>query len=128
MKRIFVAVCLAVSLAGPAAADTVHVLYENTLVLTDADGGVKTVLLDKSGKFEQTNARGEWAAGFWVKLDSRFCMTARGEFQVCFTLESGKSIGDNWGILGPTGEPAWTAEIKAGRADLKGGASAGRTP
>jgi hypothetical protein len=58
------------------------------------------------------------AAGFWTQKNSRFCMTARGASEICFPLESEKSVGDVWEINGPTGRLAWTARILEGRADL----------
>ena len=98
------------------------------VTLTDGQGGVTTVLLSRGGKFEQTNARGMWAAGFWTQDDSRFCMTARGESEICFPLETDKSVGDAWEIKGRTGRVVWTARIEEGRADLDASARAGGTP
>ena len=128
MRRIFLSAAMALAFAAPAWADTLDVLYSNTLSLTDSQGGVRTVLLAPSGKFEQTNARGMWAAGFWAQKDGRFCMTARGEAEICFPLEADKSVGDAWEIKGPTGRVVWTAKIEEGRADLGKGAPARETP
>jgi hypothetical protein len=128
MRRIFLSVATALALAAPASADTLDVLSRNTLTLTDAQGGVTTVLLAEGGKFEQTNARGMWAAGFWTQKDGRFCMTARGEAEICFPLEADKSVGDAWEIKGPTGRLVWTAKIEEGRAELGGGSPARETP
>lgn len=118
MRRIVLCTAIAVALGAAASAGTLDILYKNTLTLTDTEGRVTTVLLDEGGKFEQTNARGTWAAGFWGQKDGRFCMTARGESEVCFPLESEKLVGDTWEIKGPTGRLAWTARIEQGRADL----------
>lgn len=128
MRRVLLSATIALALASPASADSLDVLYRNTLTLTSAQGGVTTVLLAEDGKFEQTNARGMWAAGFWTQKDGRFCMTARGESEICFPLENQKSVGDTWEINGPTGGPVWTARIEAGRADLGRGAPSGGTP
>ena len=54
---------MAVAIAAPAAADAIHVLYANTLALTDAHGEVTAVLLKKGGKLEQINARGAGPPG-----------------------------------------------------------------
>ncbi len=118
MRRILLPAAVALALAAPAFADTLDVLYRNTLTLTDAQGGVKTVLLTDDGKFQQTNAQGMWAAGFWTHRDGRLCMTARGESEICFPFETGKSAGDTWEINGPTGRLVWTARIEEGRAEL----------
>ena len=127
MRRVLLA-AMTLAFAAPASADTLDALYKNTLKLTDAQGGVTTVLLEEGGKLEQSNARGTWAAGFWEQKDGRFCMTARGEAQICFPLETDKSIGDAWEIKGPTGKVVWTAKIQEGRADLGDGAPASKTP
>jgi hypothetical protein len=118
MRRTLFPAVIALALTAPAAADTLGILYGNTLTLTDAQGGVTTVQLAEGGKFEQTNARGIWAAGFWTRKDGGFCMTARGESEICFPLESEKSVGDTWEIRGPTGRVVWTARIEEGRAEL----------
>lgn len=128
MRRTLPFAAIALALAAPASADTLDVLYGNTLTLTDAQGGVTTVLLAEGGKFEQTNGRGMWAAGFWTQKDGRFCMTARGETEICFPLEADKSVGDLWEIKGPTGRAVWTAKIEERRASLRGGAPASETP
>jgi hypothetical protein len=118
MRRVVLSTAIGLALAAPVSADTLGALYRNTLTLTDAQGGVTTVLLAEDGKFEQSNARGAWAAGFWTHKDGRFCMTARGEAEICFPLEGEKSAGDTWEINGPTGRLAWTARIVEGRSDL----------
>lgn len=119
MKRLFLAAAIALGLAAPAAADTLDVLFKNTLQLVDAQGGVTTVQFSEEGKFEQTNARGVWAAGFWEKEEGRLCMTARGEAKLCMPLEADKTVGDSWEIRGPTGRLAWTATIAEGRQPLE---------
>jgi hypothetical protein len=124
MRRFAIALALSLSAATPAAADTIDVLLKNTLTLTDTQGGVTTVLISEDGRFEQTNAKGMWAAGFWTKEEGRLCITARGEATLCMPLEADKSAGDSWEIRGPTGRLAWTAQINEGRAEIRsGGAS-----
>ncbi len=118
IRQAFAACVLAAGLAGPAWADTVDLLLGNTLTLTDARGGVTTVLLSEAGKFEQTNASGAWAAGVWEREAARLCLTARGEARICLPLEADKDVGDSWEIKGPTGATAWTAAITEGRAEL----------
>ena len=118
MKRLLLAAAIALGAAGAAAADTLDVLVQNTLTLTDGQGGVTTLLLSEGGQFEQTNARGTWAAGFWTKEEDRLCMTARGAATVCIPLEADKAVGDSWDINGPTGRLVWTARINEGRAKL----------
>ena len=123
LRRACLVAAASLAVAGAAAADTMDALFQNTLLLTDARGGVTTVLLSEGGKFEQTNAHGMWAAGFWEKDDRRLCITARGESKLCMPLAADKSVGDSWAIQGPTGTVVWTAEIREGRAKLGPAAS-----
>ena len=55
-------------------------------------------------------------------------MTARGEYEICFTLGPGRSVGDTWEIRGPTGTAAWTARIEDGRVVLKPDGAPGDAP
>ena len=119
MKRVVLSAAIALGLAAPAAADTLDALFKNTLLLADAQGGVTTVQFSEEGKFEQTNVRGVWAAGFWEKEEGRLCMTARGEARLCMPLEADKSVGDSWEIRGPTGRLVWTATIAEGRPPME---------
>lgn len=118
MRRVSVALMLALGLAAPAFADTLDVLKANTLVLTERDGGAITVLVSDAGRMNQVNARGMEATGIWSMTERGFCWTARGEAQVCIPLAEDKAAGDSWEIAGPTGQVIWIAEIREGRADL----------
>ena len=127
--RLLAPLLLALGLAMPAAADTIGVLRENTLTLTQADGKVTTILLKEGRQLEQVNAAGVWAEGSWA-LDpqNRFCWTARGQATLCINMPMTEGVGAAWDVLSPTGQPVWRAEIVEGRADLKalsGGSSNG---
>ena len=125
MKRFLFPIAMALASVLPAAADTVDVLYENTLTLTDGQGRTMTLLVSEGGKLEQVNTAGMWAAAFWSQDGGRFCWTARGESQVCVPLAADKGVGDKWDIAGPTGQVVWKAEIVAGRVDLRTLSAAG---
>ncbi len=66
MSRILVAAAIALGAAGSGAANTLNVLVKTTPTPTDTHGGITTVLASERGRFEQTNVRGMWAAGFWA--------------------------------------------------------------
>jgi hypothetical protein len=119
MRRAAIALALVLGVAAPASADTMDVLKANTLVLTAQDGGTTVLLISDTGRLQQVNARGMWAAGFWSMNERGFCWTARGESEVCIPMPADKAVGDSWEIKGPTGKVAWTAEIQEGRADLE---------
>lgn len=120
LARILIPAALAVGLSLPAAADTIGVLRENTLTLTQADGKITTILIKQGQDLEQVNGAGVWAAGFWQLDPERgFCWTARGEASACINLPIDAGIGATWDVKGPTGKIVWKAEIVAGRADLR---------
>lgn len=120
LARFLVPFILAVAGALPASADTISVLRENTLTLTQADGKATTILIKDGQDLEQVNARGVWAAGFWQIDPSRgFCWTARGEATFCINMPTDVGVGASWDVAGPTGKIVWRAEIVAGRADLR---------
>ncbi len=120
MLRLLLPVSLALGLAMPAAADTIDVLRQNTLTLTQQDGKVTTILVNEGQDFEQVNGAGVWAAGTW-RLDEQrgFCWTARGEATLCISMPTAAAVGEAWDVRGPTGQAVWQAVIVAGRADLK---------
>ena len=118
--RLLAPLLLALGLALPAAADTLGVLRENTLTLTQADGKVTTILLKEGSDLEQVNSAGTWADGSWhLDPQNRFCWTARGQATLCINMPMTVDVGAAWDVLGPTGQPVWRAEIVEGRADLK---------
>ncbi len=121
IHRFIVAAAFSIALAGPAFADTIDVLKQNTLTLTDARGGVTTILLSEGGEMQQTDPAGMWAAGFWSMEERGLCWTARGKSQLCIPLETGKAVGDSWDIRGPRGDVVWTAVIIEGRSRLDAG-------
>lgn len=117
MKRLLIAAALAALCPSPASADTLSVLTANTLTLTDASGGVTTVLLNADNSLRQIDPAGVTASGFWSADNDRLCMTARGKAQICFSLPADKQVGDTFDLTGQTGRVAWTAAIAGGRAD-----------
>jgi len=118
MKRVLIAAGFVALCASPASADTIAVLMQNTLTLTDEAGGVTTVLINADKTLRQVDPVGMGASGFWSADNARLCMTARGKAQICFTLPADKQVGETFDLTGPTGKLAWTAAIVEGRADL----------
>ncbi|HVY88982.1 MAG TPA: hypothetical protein VG942_08955 [Hyphomonadaceae bacterium] len=118
-KRVAILAGLALASTVPAFADTIDVLYKNTLTLTDTRGGVYTILVSEDGKMEQTNSAGAWASGAWDMDGGRFCWTARGAAKLCIPMEADKQVGGTWEIRGPTGQLSWTAAFVEGRAKLR---------
>lgn len=118
--QFLVPLLAALSLAMPAVADTIAVLRENTLTLTQQDGKVTTIRVGEGQELEQWNAAGMWAAGTWELDEQRgFCWTARGQSTLCINMPASAGVGETWEVRGPTGQVVWRAEIVEGRADLK---------
>ena len=116
--RVFVPLLFALGFALPAAADTIDVLRQNTLTLTEQDGKVTTVRLKEGQELEQVNGAGMWAAGIWTLDEQRgFCWTARGQSTLCISMPMTAGVGASWDVLGPTGRVVWRAEIVEGRGD-----------
>ena len=59
--RLLLPLSAALVLAMPAAADTIDVLRQNTLTLTQQDGKVMTILVKEGEELEQVNGAGVWA-------------------------------------------------------------------
>ena len=120
MKRVIAPLLLAFGIVLPAAADTIGVLRENTLTLTQQDGKVTTILIKEGKDLEQVNSAGTWATGTWgLDQQNRFCWTARGQATLCITMPMTVGVGATWDIASPNGQVVWQAEIVEGRADLK---------
>ena len=122
MRTLFVWAAIALAFAGTAAADTIDVLRENTLILHEQSGKSYTILLDQGSRIEQVNSGGMWAEGSWTidaNDDNRFGWQVRGAATLCITMPKDKQVGDTWEIRGPVGQLVWTAEIQVGRADLR---------
>lgn len=120
LKRVLLPTALALGLALPAAADTIGVLRENTLTLTQNDGKITTILINEGSRMEQVNSAGVWAEGSW-RLDPErgFCWTARGQATLCIKMPMTEGVGATWDIVSPVGQVVWKAEIVEGRADLR---------
>lgn len=118
MRRLAAGLAISLGLAAPAFADTLDVLKTNTLLLHEASGRFYTLLISDDGKMEQVNSAGIWASGAWAIEDGKFCWQARGAAKLCIVMPADKGVGETWEIRGPTGQLAWTAEIREGRAKL----------
>jgi hypothetical protein len=64
MRSLFVCAAIGLALAGTAAADTIDVLRENTLVLHEQSGKSYSILIKEGARLEQVNSAGVWASGF----------------------------------------------------------------
>ncbi len=124
MRELIACLTLAVAsavAAGPAAADTMGVLAENTLMLSDSAGRTTAYLFSADGKVQQTRSDGNWAAGFWERKEGgRLCFTLRGEASVCLPMSDDHAVGDKWTVTGPTGLASFTLQILPDRIRLDG--------
>lgn len=122
MRKLLVCAAIAAAFVGSAAADTISVLRENTLILREQSGRTYTILIGEGSRIEQVNSAGTWAEGSW-KIDAtdagKFCWQVRGAATLCMPMPMDKQVGDTWEVRGPVGQLVWTAEIQEGRADLR---------
>lgn len=121
MRKLLLCGAIAATFVGAAAADTIDVLRENTLILHEQSGRTYTILIGQASRLEQVNSAGIWAEGMWGidPDDKRFCWQVRGAAKLCMAMPDDKQVGDTWEVRGPVGQLVWTAEIQAGRADLR---------
>ncbi len=121
MRKLLVCAAFALAIAGTAAADTIAVLRENTLILHEQSGRTYTILIGEGARMEQVNSAGTWAEGAWRinPDDKKFCWQVRGAATLCMAMPEDKDVGDMWEVRGPVGQLVWTAEIREGRADLR---------
>ena len=69
MRKALTTIALALVATGAASADTLDVIKENTLTLTDEKGSARVYLFFADGTFEQTTATSR-AAGKWSLRDT----------------------------------------------------------
>lgn len=123
MRRLLAGLAFAAMAAGSAAADTLAVLKENTLVLTGRDGRATGYLLSEDGTFEQSTATSSSAGKWEQRADGRLCLRAEtATFDMCLpALPADKAVGDEWDVSGPTGAVNFKAKIVEGRIRLDAG-------
>jgi hypothetical protein len=120
MRRVLTAIGFALVLVGAASADTLDVVKENTLTLTDEGGRATAYLFSADGTFEQSTATSH-SSGTWSLRDTgQLCYQAEKSSSIaCLPpLPAGKSVGDEWEVRGPSGRLTYAAKIVEGRIRL----------
>lgn len=123
MRKVLTAIGFALVMVGAASADTLDVIKENTLTLTDEKGGKTAYLFSADGAFEQSTATSH-ASGKWSLRDTgQLCYQADSSSSIaCLPpLPADKGVGDEWEIRAPSGRLTYTAKIVEGRIRLDTG-------
>jgi hypothetical protein len=122
MRKALTAIAFALVAIGAASADTLDVIKENTLTLTDEKGSATAYLFSADGTFEQSTATSH-ASGKWSLRDTgQLCYQAETSSSVaCLPpLPADKSVGDEWEMTAPSGRFIYKAKIVEGRVRLYG--------
>jgi hypothetical protein len=120
MHKALTAIAFILAATGAASADTLDVIKENTLTLTDEKGSATAYLFSADGAFEQSTATSR-ASGRWSLRDTgQICYQAETSSSVaCLPrLPADKSVGDEWEMKAPSGRLVYTAKIVEGRVRL----------
>lgn len=117
MKRFVLGLAAAAALSSAAFADPMANRYGNTVVITDAKGGVLKLMYDQGGAMSVVLPDGTKSTGKWAVKDGKLCVTAdagptAGKEQ-CNPLADHK-VGDTWEVPMADGTKA-TAKLVAGR-------------
>lgn len=118
MRAAVIGLALGLAAGGAAGADTLETLKANTLVLTDASGATRTLVIEDGGVFTLGRSDGVSSGGAWtIDAAGWFCLTPRGEASLCLPpFPADQAVGDEWDMLGPTGALVYRARIVEGRA------------
>lgn len=118
MKRfVFGLAAAAIMSAAAFASDVMANRYGNTVVITDAKGGVMKLMYDQDGKLTVVLPDGTKSTGKWALKDGKLCVTAdagptAGKEQ-CNPVADHK-VGDEWEVPMADGTKA-KAKLVAGR-------------
>jgi hypothetical protein len=120
MRKVLTAIGFALVTMGAASADTLGVVKENTLTLTDEKGRATAYLFSADGTFEQSTATSH-ASGKWSLRDTgQLCYQAETSSSIaCLpALPADKGVGDEWEMKAPSGRFIYAAKIVEGRIRL----------
>mgnify|MGYP000672159979 CR=1 FL=1 len=115
MKAVFVACAFGVAFIGAAVADTIENGYDNTIVVTTADGAQLRYHFEPDGSYTMRTPDGETASGAWRYGDDEICFSdEEGANETCAPYVDDKAVGDTWTQAGTDGSTV-TVSIVAGR-------------
>ncbi len=116
MKKLFIAAALAAALAaGPAVADTLDNAYENTIVITYANGAEARYHFNADNTFGVHTPDGQHVHGTYEVSGDQICLTPQGGQRACTQLVAGRNVGDTWTQTATDGSTI-NVRLEAGRA------------
>lgn len=121
MKKFAAALALgAVLSAGASFADTMANAYENTVVITLADGAVVRYHFNADNSFVLHAPDGSVVNGAYEVAGDQICLTPTGGERACTEYVGDKNVGDTWTQTAADGSTI-TVTLEAGRAGGHGG-------
>lgn len=114
MKRLVLIAAIAGVLAAPAFADTMDNAYNNTIVVTYANGASSRYEFNADHTFSLHAPGGQHVTGTYEIDGDQICLTPAGGERGCTQLVPGKNVGDTWTQTATDGSQI-TVTLEAGR-------------
>jgi putative methionine-R-sulfoxide reductase with GAF domain len=116
MKKLFASLALGAALiAGPAIAGTMDNTYENTIVVTYANGSQALYHFNADGTFTGVAPGGSTMAGNYTAEGDQLCLIPpSGAAPQCTTIATDKNVGETWTQNAADGSEI-SVELRAGR-------------
>ena len=114
MNKLAAALALSAALmAGTAYAGPMDYAYENTLVVTYANGAAARYHFNADGTFHAVTPSGE-VTGTYELAGDQICLTPAGGQRACTAGAPDKAVGDSWTQTATDGSTI-TVSVEAGR-------------
>jgi hypothetical protein len=115
MKKIAAILALGAAFAaGPAYAGPMDYAYQNTVVVTYANGAAARYHFNADGTFHAMLPDGQHASGAYELAGDQICLTPTGGQRACTAAAPDKAVGDSWTQTGTDGSSI-TVSVVAGR-------------
>lgn len=120
MKKLAAVLVFGAALSGAAFANTMANSYENTVVVTYANGAQARYHFNADNTFGVHTPDGQHVHGTYEVAGDQICLTPQGAERTCTQFVDGKNVGDTWTQTGTDGSTI-TITIEAGREGHDGG-------
>lgn len=115
MKRFAALVFLSAAVvAVPASAQMMQSAFENTIVVTSADGAQTRYHFNADNTFALQTPDGQTVTGSYAVEDGQICLTPEGGERGCTEYVGEKNVGDTWTQTGTDGSQI-SVTLEAGR-------------
>jgi hypothetical protein len=114
MKKLAALVAFGIACSGAAFAQTMANSYENTVVVTYANGAEARYHFNADNSFGLHAPDGSRVHGAYEVAGDQICLTPQGGERACTQFVDGKNVGDTWTQTATDGSTI-TVSIEAGR-------------